>query len=180
MFSNILKISKISLFWTFWKKNWLCLASWALFILKLYKVFQNTVQIAMISKVMIKFWSKFQFQIPLQFYRTVEKVETCDGNGQKFWQVPPSFRPSHFGYCFLFSWLKFKRTEYNCTLTWPIKFSLKMIQCRNNDMKYMKYKHFPEPSPLPQKAMISQNTKFPPTARSPRQTWSLGYSLPHS
>ena len=40
----------------------------------------------MISKVMIKFGSKFQFQIPLQFYRTVEKVETCDGNGQKLVQ----------------------------------------------------------------------------------------------
>ena len=34
----------------------------------------------MISKVMIKFRSKFQFQISLQFYRTVEKVETCAGN----------------------------------------------------------------------------------------------------
>ena len=61
------------------KKKWLCLASWALFILKLYKAFQTTVQIAM-----IKFRSKFQFQIPLQFYRTVEKVETCDGSGQRF------------------------------------------------------------------------------------------------
>ena len=28
----------------------------------------------MISKVMIKFWSKFQFQILLQFYRTSGKV----------------------------------------------------------------------------------------------------------
>ena len=37
-------------------------------------------------------------------------------------------------------------------------------------MKYMKYKHFPDPSALPQKAMISQNAKFPPTASSPRQT----------
>ena len=35
----------------------------------------------MIGKVMIKFQSTFQFQIPSQFYRT---VETCDGNGQKF------------------------------------------------------------------------------------------------
>ena len=35
----------------------------------------------MISKV-IKFRSKFQLQIPLKFYRTVEKVETCGGNGQ--------------------------------------------------------------------------------------------------
>ena len=26
--------------------------------------------------------------------------------------------------------------------------------------------------------MIRQNNKFPPTARSPRQTWSPGYSLP--
>ena len=29
---------------------------------------------------MIKFRSKFQFQIPLQFYRI---VETCDNNGKK-------------------------------------------------------------------------------------------------
>ena len=55
-------------------KNWLCLASRALIILKLYKAFQTTVQIAMISKVKIKFRSKLQFQIPVQFYRTVEKV----------------------------------------------------------------------------------------------------------
>ena len=57
----------------------------------------------MISEVMIKFPSKFQFHIPLQFYRTVEKVETCDGNGQKLWQVPPSFQPSYFGNNFVFS-----------------------------------------------------------------------------
>ena len=56
----------------------------------------------MISKVMIKFWSSFQFQIPLQIYRTIEKVETSDHNGQKFWQVPPSLQPSHFGYYFVF------------------------------------------------------------------------------
>ena len=36
----------------------------------------------------------------IKFYRTVEKVKTCDGNGQKFWQVPLSFQPSHFGYYF--------------------------------------------------------------------------------
>ena len=54
------------------------------FCLKFYKAFQTTVQIAMISKVIINFRSKFQFQIPLQFYRAVEKVETSDGNGQKF------------------------------------------------------------------------------------------------
>ena len=30
LFLHILKISKISLFWKYWKKNWLCLASWAL------------------------------------------------------------------------------------------------------------------------------------------------------
>ena len=65
----------------------------------------------MISKAMIKFHSKFQVQILLQFYRTVEKVETCDGNGQKFWQVPPSFQPSHFGYYFVFLWMKFNYTE---------------------------------------------------------------------
>ena len=53
------------------------------FNLKLYKAFQTTVQIAMISKVMIKSQSKFQFQIHLKFYSTVEKVETYNGNGQK-------------------------------------------------------------------------------------------------
>ena len=92
----------VLLFWTFWKKNWLCLASWALFILKLYKAFQTTVQTAMISKVMIKFQSKFQFQIPLQFYRTAEKVDTCDGNGQKYWQLPPIFStfPLWLLFCF--------------------------------------------------------------------------------
>ena len=67
---------------------------------------------------MITFWSKFQFQILLQFYRTVEKVETCDGNGQMFWQVPPSFQPSPFGYYFVFSWLRFKHTECKVTLTY--------------------------------------------------------------
>ena len=45
----------------------------ALFVLKLYKAFQTTVRIAMISKVMIKFRSKFQLQIILQFYWTYEK-----------------------------------------------------------------------------------------------------------
>ena len=25
-----------------------------------------------------------QFQTPLEFYQTVEKIETCDGNGEKF------------------------------------------------------------------------------------------------
>ena len=36
----------------------------------------------MISKAMIKFRSKFLFQISLQFYKTVEKVEIFDGNGK--------------------------------------------------------------------------------------------------
>ena len=58
-----------------------------------------------------------QFQTPLEFYRTVEKIETCDGNGEKFWQVPPSFQPSHFGCYFVFSWLRFKHIEYKGTLT---------------------------------------------------------------
>ena len=48
-------------------------------------------QIARVNTAMIKSRSKFQFQIPLQFYGTVEKVETCDGYGQKFWQVPTTF-----------------------------------------------------------------------------------------
>ena len=71
----------------------------------------------MISIVMIKFRSKFQFQITLQFYRIGEKAEVCDGNGQKFWQAPSSFQPSHFDYYFVFSWLRFKHTKYKGTLT---------------------------------------------------------------
>ena len=71
----------------------------------------------MISKTMIKFRSKFQFQIPLQFYKTVEKVEIYDGNGQKLWQGPPFFQLSHFVTIFVFSWLRFKHTEYKVTLT---------------------------------------------------------------
>ena len=57
----------------------------------------------MIGKAIIKFRSKFQFQILLQLYKTVEKVETCDRNDQKFRQVPPSFQSSHFRYYFVFS-----------------------------------------------------------------------------
>ena len=75
------------------------------------------VHIAMISKAVIKFRSKFQLQIPLQFYSTVEKVETCNGNGQKFWPGPLSFQPSHFGYYFVFWWLRWKDTQYKDTLT---------------------------------------------------------------
>ena len=83
------------------------------FYLKIGWSFSNsTVQIAM-----IKIRSKFHFQIPLQFYRTVKKVETCDGNGEKFSQIAPSFQPSHFGCYFVFSWLRFKNTEYKDPLT---------------------------------------------------------------
>ena len=38
MFLNISEISKISLFWTFWKRNWLTLASWAPSILTLFSM----------------------------------------------------------------------------------------------------------------------------------------------
>ena len=149
MFLKFLKISKISLFWKFWKKSWLCLASWALFILKLYKAFQTAVQIAIVIKVMIKFWAKFQFQIPLQFYWKSWNFWT--GDGQTFWQVPPSFQPSHFDYYFAFSWLRFKHTEYKGALTYPIKFSPKRIYCRNNCIKYKQFpatffNHFIQPS----------------------------------
>ena len=34
------------------------------------------------------------------------------------------------------------------------------------------------PTPINMTTMIKQNTKFPPTARYPRHTWSPGYSLP--
>ena len=58
----------------------------------------------MISKTIIKFRYEFQFQIPLQFYRTVGKVVMCDGNCQKFLQVqnlleqrPESLKRGTFG-----------------------------------------------------------------------------------
>ena len=89
------------------------------FYLKIvYKAFWTTVKIiAMISKGIIKFGSKFQFQIPLKIYRTVQTIETCNGNGGRFWQVLPSFQPSHFSYYFVFSGLRFKHTQYKGTLT---------------------------------------------------------------
>ena len=42
------------------------------------------------------------FKIPLQFYGTVEKVETCDGYGQNLSpsQVSPSFQPSNLLFYF--------------------------------------------------------------------------------
>ena len=58
------------------------------------------------------------FQILLRFYRTVEKFDICDGNGQKVWQGPRFFQLSHFGYYyFVFSWLRFKHTEYKVSLS---------------------------------------------------------------
>ena len=50
-----------------------------------------------ISKAMVKFPSKLLFQVPLQIYMAAKKVETCDGNSQKFSLVPSSFQRSHFG-----------------------------------------------------------------------------------
>ena len=56
----------------------------------------------MITKAMIKFRSKFQFQIPLQFYRTAEKVTKIKlvmvmvKSFDKYHQYI-SFQPSHFG-----------------------------------------------------------------------------------
>ena len=54
----------------------------------------------MIGEAMIKFRTKFQFQIPFQFFKTVQKAEICDGNGQKLWQGPPFFQLSHLLFCF--------------------------------------------------------------------------------
>ena len=59
-------------------------------------------EIGIISKVMIKFRSKFQFQIPLHFCRAVKKIKNCDVNGQKLGQGPPFFQLSRFGYYFVF------------------------------------------------------------------------------
>ena len=66
----------------------------------------------MISKVMIKFRSKFLFQIPLQFYRTVEKVETCDGNGQMVRSFASTTIFSTFQFWLLFSFLMIEIQAY--------------------------------------------------------------------
>ena len=51
----------------------------------------------------IKFRSKFQFQIRQQFYRTAEKVTEIKLVMVIVKQIPPPSQPSHFGYYFVFS-----------------------------------------------------------------------------
>ena len=132
LFLNILKISKIS-FWTFWKINWLFLASWALFTLNLYKAFKSfqnsTAQIAMISKAMTNFWSKFQIQILSHFYWRHKKVAKI-----KLVMVMICFDKSNHlfnlyisGYYFNFPWSRFKYAECKGSLTQPVKFSPKTM-----------------------------------------------------
>ena len=65
---------------------------------------------AMISKVMIKFQSNFQFQIPLQIYRTVEKVETCDDNAHQVLTSTTIF--STFPFWLLFSFFMIEIQAY--------------------------------------------------------------------
>ena len=63
----------------------------------------------MMSEVIIKIRSKFQYEIILQFYWTywtatkVTRIKLCDATGQRFREMPPSFQPSHFWllFCFL-------------------------------------------------------------------------------
>ena len=97
------------------------------FYLKIISRFSNSnVQIAMISKVKIKFWSKFQFQIPfLQLHRTVEKVKVVVmvmvksfDKYHHLFNLPILgtillFLFYYFSGCF--SWLRFKHTEYKET-----------------------------------------------------------------
>ena len=94
LFLNIFKISKVSLFWTFWKKNWLCLASWALFILKLCGLkslynFTGLLKKLKLVMVMVKIYlhHKYHHLFNLQIYY------------------------------FIFSWLRLKHTKYKGTLT---------------------------------------------------------------
>ena len=65
----------------------------------------------------IKFRSKFQFQIRQQFYRTAEKVTEIKLVMVIVKQIPPPSQPSHFGYYFVFSWLRFKHTESKGSFT---------------------------------------------------------------
>ena len=67
---------------------------------------------AMISKVMIKFQSNFQFQIPLQIYRTVEKVETCDDNGHQVLTSTTIFSTFPFWSLFFFSFFMIEIQAY--------------------------------------------------------------------
>ena len=50
--------------WTFWKKNWLCLASWALFILKLYEAFQTAL---CKEPWLVRSWLNFDLNFSFKF-----------------------------------------------------------------------------------------------------------------
>ena len=88
------------------------------------------------GKAMIKFRSKFQFQILLQFNRTAEKVIKV----KHVMVIVESFDKYHhlFNLYILiticFSIIEIQ--EYKGSLTQRIKFSPKRIQCRNNCMEY--------------------------------------------
>ena len=71
----------------------------------------------MISKAMIKFCTKFQFQILLQFHWTAEKVTKIKLAMVMVKRFDKYLQPSFFGYYFVFSWLRFKHTEYKGSLT---------------------------------------------------------------
>ena len=74
----------------------------------------------MISKLIIRFRSKFQFQIPLQFYKTVLQVI----NIKLVMAVVKNFEKYHHLFILhilvtilFFSKLRFKHTEYKDILT---------------------------------------------------------------
>ena len=69
----------------------------------------------MISKEMIKFRPKFQFQILLQFYWTAEKVTKIKHEMvmvKRFEKYHHLFNLQISVAVLLFSWLRFKLTEY--------------------------------------------------------------------
>ena len=70
----------------------------------------------MISKPRIKFRSKFQFQILYNFTEQLKKLKIVMVMVKSF-DMDHHFAASHFGYYLVFSWLRFKHTEYKVTLT---------------------------------------------------------------
>ena len=79
----------------------------------------------MISKAMIKFWSKFHFKILLWFHWTAEKVTKIKlviVMVKLFDKWRYLFNLHIVGYSFVSSWLRFNHAEYKGSLTEPIKF----------------------------------------------------------
>ena len=112
----------------------------------------STMQTAMITKAMIKFLSKFQFQILLQITGQLKKLPKSN----LWWQwshvltnitIFPTF---HILVTILyFSWLRFKHTEHKGILTNKISTKKDIIVWNIKSSPPSFFNHSFQPSPLP-------------------------------